>query len=285
MGFELETLGNKEFLRITDGDTPFVSMPIRMLSIDTPEVHYPGNQAPSKHDEKLAQLADWIREGVAPVRSDLGRYLYPRLKTGEAGTLQGRQGASAAARLNELIEEKLTRPSGKRRSVYLRSANEPFDSYGRLLAYMAPNYSKKERSSMTRREMATFNLLMVESGWAASFLIYPNLPRHLDLVLLQESAMAAYDEKRGAWAEPLMLTGYEFRMCVRLYDITKKLASKEKLGTGEKEVWIERFCVDMTTQKIFYPQDYYRVLPYNRIFVWPKDVADAVERMNLLTSE
>ena len=51
-GFELDTLGKKKYLKATDGDTPYVSTPIRMLSIDTPEVHYPGNQKPSKQDEK-----------------------------------------------------------------------------------------------------------------------------------------------------------------------------------------------------------------------------------------
>lgn len=40
-GFELDYLGKKECLTPpTDGDTPYVSMTIRMLSIDTPEVHY-----------------------------------------------------------------------------------------------------------------------------------------------------------------------------------------------------------------------------------------------------
>jgi hypothetical protein len=38
----------------------------------------------------------------------------------------------------------------------------------------------------------------------------------------------------------------------------------------------------MTTREVFYPQDYYKVKPYNRIFVWPDDVAEAVAKMNLL---
>ncbi len=29
-GFELDSLGNKEFLRITDGDTSYISMSVRM---------------------------------------------------------------------------------------------------------------------------------------------------------------------------------------------------------------------------------------------------------------
>ncbi len=41
-------------------------------------------------------------------------------------------------------------------------------------------------------------------------------------MLLQVVAKDACEDQKGAWADPEMLTGYEFRMCVRLYDITKK---------------------------------------------------------------
>jgi len=284
-GFELDALGTKEYLKVTDGDTPYVSVSIRMLSIDTPEVHYPGRQKPSKHDAKLAQLADWIKAGKAPVSSGLAKHLHPKLSTGTAGTLQESQGESATAKLQELLEEKLTRPSGSKRRVFLQAADQRFDQYGRLLAYMAPHYSAKERESMSRKERATFNLLMVESGWAAPFPIYPSIPRYVDLVMLQEAAKDAYDNKRGAWADPMTLTGYEFRMCVRLYGVTKKLVGGQSLSSEERYGWGARFCVDMTTREIFYPQSYYNVAPYNRIFIWPEDVAEAVSRMNLLPAE
>jgi hypothetical protein len=41
----------------------------------------------------------------------------------------------------------------------------------------------------------------------------------------------------------------------------------------------------MSTREIFYPQDYYKVKPYNRIFVWSEDVSEAVARMNLQPPE
>jgi endonuclease YncB( thermonuclease family) len=197
-GSELDALGKKKYLRATDGDTPYVSMSIRMLSIDTPEVHYPGNQKTSKQDEKLAQLADWIQAGKAPVSSGLAQHLRPKLATGKAGTLQESHGESATVKFKELIDEKLTRPSGSKRRVFLRAADQHFDQYGRLLAYMAPSYSSTELASMTRKERATFNLLMVESGWAATFPIYPSIPSYADLVLLQEVAKDACDNKKGA---------------------------------------------------------------------------------------
>jgi endonuclease YncB( thermonuclease family) len=148
-GLELDTLGKKKYLRATDGDTPYVSMSIRMLSIDTPEVHYPGNQKPSKQDEKLAQLSDWIQAGEAPVSSGLAQHLYPKLATGTAGTLQESQGESATDKFKELLNEKLKRPSGTKRSVFLRAADIPFDRYGRLLAYMAPSYNSKMRMDLS----------------------------------------------------------------------------------------------------------------------------------------
>jgi len=281
-GREVDSLGRKGFLRVTDGDTPYVSMSIRMLSIDAPEVHYPGNQKPSKQDANLAQLAEWIKNRKAPVSRDLGEYLYPKLATGKAGTLQEEQGNQATNALQNLLNKKLTLRSGKKRELFLYASNEHFDQYGRLLVYMAPYYTDEERGLMSRKERATFNLLIVESGWAASFPIYPSIPRVTDLVMLQEAAKNAFDGEKGIWADPMTLTGYEFRMCVKLYDVTQKILDGKKLGRSEREGWISRYCVDMTTREVFFPQDYFKVKPYNRIFVWPDDISEAVGKMNLL---
>lgn len=284
-GLELDSLGKKEYLSVTDGDTPYVSISIRMLSIDTPEVHYPGNQKPSKQDENLAQLAAWIQAGKAPINSGLAQHLHPKLATGTAGTLQEQQGKQATNKFEELLNEKLTRPSGSKRRVFLRSADQPFDQYGRLLAYIAPSYTTQELASMSYKERATFNLLMIESGWAAPFPIYPSIPKYYDLMLLQEIAKDACDNHRGVWADPLTLTGYEFRMCVKLYQVTKKLVDGKKLSSSELFGWISRFCVDMTTREVFFPQNYYKVAPYNRIFVWPEDAAEATARLNLVPAD
>ena len=284
-GFEVDSLGTKRYDRATDGDTPYVSMSIRMLSIDTPEVHYPGNQSPAKHDAPLKQLADWVKAEKAPINKGLGDYLYPKLATGTAGTLQKEQGDKATDKFEELLEAKLKLPSGRRRSVFLLAADEHFDAYGRLLAYMAPSYKAEERESMSPEERATFNLLMVESGWAATFPVYPSVPKHMDLVMLQKAAKDAFEQKKGAWADPNALTGYEFRMCVKLYKITKSLLGGKKLSSKEKYGWISRFCADMTTKEIFYPQDYCKVKPHDRIFICPDDVAEAVGKMNLIPAK
>ena len=280
-GFELDSVGKKTYLRATDGDTPYISVPIRMLSIDTPEVHYPGNQKPSKHDSKLKQLADWIDQEKAPIRGGLAEYIYPKLASGKAGTLQENQGKEATIEFKKLLDQELTRPSGSKRKIFLYAAEEHFDSYGRLLAYMSPYYSSKELSTMPGEKRDTFNLKMVKSGWAAPFLIYPSLPKHLDLLRFQSVGKDAYENKKGAWQDPLTLTGYEFRMCVKLYNVTKKLVSGKKVTSSVRNGWVSRYCTDMTTCKIYYPWDYYKVEPYNRIFIWPEDVTEAVSKMNL----
>lgn len=282
MGLELDSLGKKKYVSATDGDTPYVSISIRMLSIDAPEVHYPGTTKPSKYDDKLKELADLIDAGKAPIEHDLANFLKEKLKTGKAGTLQETQGLQATEEFHKIVSASLTKPNGKKRNVFLLAADEHFDQYGRLLAYMSPYYEQAELATLSLRQRATFNLMMIEAGWAASFPIYPSLPKNVDLILMHDVAKEAYDNKKGIWADPYTLLGYEYRMCVRLYEITKKLISGKKVSSQERKSWIERFCVDMTSREIFYPQEYFKVKPYNRIFIWPVDVTEAVARMNLV---
>jgi endonuclease YncB( thermonuclease family) len=281
-GFELDSLGQKKITRITDGDTPFIEMSIRMLSIDTPELHYPGMTSPDKFDAKFKKLADWIGQGSAPLSPGLGDYLKKKLGTGKAGRLHKEQGEKAREQFQKLLDTKLKAKNGKKKPVFLRAADEHFDQYGRLLAYLSPHYTREQLAAMTLKERATFNLLMVESGWAASFPIYPSLPKIDDFALLQEAGQGAFEKPKGVWKNPLSLTGYEYRMCVRLFEITEMLVSGGTVSEKVKSSWIERYCVDITTAQLFNPEDYYKVLPYNRLFLWPKDVAEAKAKLNLV---
>lgn len=88
-GTTFDSIGTKRYVRHSDGDTPTISTAIRMLSIDTPELHYPENSKPSKHDAKFADLAGWLQQGLAPADRDLAAYLAPRLATGDTGTRHG----------------------------------------------------------------------------------------------------------------------------------------------------------------------------------------------------
>jgi len=278
-GISLDTLLGNKFIRTKDGDTPVVSMSIRMLSIDTPET----TDSASNQNKSLKQLATWIKEKKAPIKNELADHLLPKLDSGQAGTLQKNQGKQATVYFKELLEKKLTKPNGDKRDLFLRAADEHFDQYGRLLSYLAPKYSYEELESMSLKDRATFNLLMVDSGWAASFPIYPSIPKYSDLRLLREAAKDAIENKRGAWANQLSLTGYEYRMCKRLYSTTKKMVVDGDPMYGSRRYdWISRYCVDMMDRRIYYPQDYYMVEPFNRIFIWPKDVVEAVAKMNLI---
>lgn len=282
-GFEFDRLGRTTVSGTpADGDTPNVRVAIRLLSVDTAETAFPGVGKPSNSDEDLAELAHWIRQGQAPVDDALAEHLYPRLATGVAGTLQQTQGEAAKAFLHNLMEQRLAKDNGRKRTLFLRSANQHFDHHGRLLAYMAPAFSKSELARMSRSERSTFNLLMVESGWAATLIIFPALARYEDITLFHAAARLACEEGRGAWAEKMMLTGYEWRMCTRLHRITKRVIAGDTLNGHDREAWIQRYCMDLTTLEVTSPQHYHRIAPYNRVFIWPRDVNRAVSQLNLL---
>ncbi|MEE9457346.1 MAG: thermonuclease family protein [bacterium] len=282
-GEELDSIGKSRYWNHTDGDTTSVITNIRLLSIDTAELHYQGH--PHNHDGKLKELADWIYEGRLRLSTRLSEHLHERLTTGTAGTLQERQGEEAKAEFERLVQTKLTKANGDRRPIRLIAADEHFDQYGRLLAYVFPRYTPTESWTMSYAELASLNFYMVESGWAALFPIYPSLPRHLDLVMFQKAAREAYENKKGAWAEPLAIPGYEYRMCLRLHKVARKVVAGEKVREGNVYGCAHRFCADVTTKEIFYPVNYYKVPPYNRLFVWPKHVVDAVGKLNLRPSE
>jgi pimeloyl-ACP methyl ester carboxylesterase len=62
-------------------------MPVRMLSVDTPEVTARTDDRAARIDQEFQQLAEWIRDGKAPVEAPLAGFLLPKLDTGRAGRL------------------------------------------------------------------------------------------------------------------------------------------------------------------------------------------------------
>jgi endonuclease YncB( thermonuclease family) len=278
-GSELDHIGTKKLLDFTDGDTPNIRVPIRMLSIDTPETY----KNPRVQDEKFNKLVDWLHQGIAPINQDLSDYLSPRLATGDAGTRQEDQGNAAKTFIDDLARRRLNdRPGAGPRNLFVRVADRPFEKRGRLLAYVAPSYSREERDRMTRRERSTFNLDMVAAGWAASFVLYPNIPNELDLPILHSAAREAVQGGKGAWADPNVLTGYEFRMLDRLFEVTEDIANGREVTGHRRSGWVTRYCADMTTGTLYQPQDYFKAAPENRLFIWPEDTRQAVADLNLV---
>lgn len=283
-GVSLPSLGARALLDVTDGDTPNIRMPIRMLSVDTPEVTAGTAQRATEIDQQLAQLAEWIKQDRAPISRPLADYLLPKLGTGRAGRLQFQQGEQASAFAKQNTEIRLTRPDGSKRKLFIRTTDRPFDDNGRLFAYIAPNYSEAERRTLTRKQRATVNLDLIESGWAAPFVIYPAIPGELDLPLLLDAAGAALSKRCGIWEDADTLPAYEYRAVEKLYRITRRIVEGETLRGGEAFSWRERYCVDMRTRTLHGPEDYFDISPPYRLWIWPTDVGDTVGRLNLIPS-
>ncbi len=77
--FNLDQIGQKRLVDISDGDTPNIRMNVRMLSIDTPET----STMQLKKAEMaghFADLARWIESGGSPVGDALATHLLPRIK-------------------------------------------------------------------------------------------------------------------------------------------------------------------------------------------------------------
>lgn len=64
-GANMPSLGARALVDTTDGDTPNLRMPVRMLSVDTPEVTARTADRASDIDQEFKQLAQWIRQGKA----------------------------------------------------------------------------------------------------------------------------------------------------------------------------------------------------------------------------
>jgi endonuclease YncB( thermonuclease family) len=284
-GVTMSSGDTHELVDITDGDTPNIRMPVRMLSVDTPEVTARSEARASAIDQEFLQLAEWIKLGKAPISAPLGEFLLPKLTTGTAGTRQYTQGKAASAFAKQNAENRLTRPGGAKRTLFVRTdRSNAFDDHGRLLAYVAPNYTAAERKNLTREQRSTFNLDMIRSGWAASFVIYPAIPGELDLPMLIDDAVTATAEQRGIWADPDTLLAYEYRSLERLFQTTRKLVDGEDLSPAETFSWRERYCVDMRTRVLHGPEDYFTIAPPYRLWLWPQDVQDAVGTLNLVPS-
>ncbi len=283
-GENLPSLGSRALVDVTDGDTPTIRMPIRMLSVDTPEVTAHSEAGARKVDEVFVQLAQWIHQGKAPVTQAFADYILPKLDAANAGSLQYQQGKAASEFAKANIERRLTRATGSKRNLFIRTADQAFDPNHRLLAYVAPNYSAAELASLSRLERSTFNLDLIAQGWASPFIIFPNIPGELDLPLYLHLAVAAYEEKKGIWAETLTMPAYEYRMCEKLYAISKALVEGKTLRSSERYAWRSRYCADMRMRLLYGPEQYFQIPPAYRLWLWPNDVQKAVSALNLVPS-
>lgn len=266
-----------ELLSTSDGDTPVIRQPVRMVSCDTPEkAHYAGR-------------AETAQVTLDACRERLTGGFYDALPRGLRTYLAGRLTRDAAARHIAAAEEaskafvalqddRLTLPDGRRRKVGVIPTGEIIDRYGRMLAYLTPWFSGGRSDPLPPKDSPqrrTFNLDMVAAGWAATFLIYPSLPRNDDLNLLVAEGREAFARKRGMWkvGGPKLLLAYEYRMCV-------KLGRAKTAAAGIQEAF-QRTCVDLRSNRLVGPFDYHKVPPADRLWVWNEDVEEATAALGL----
>ncbi|UVS69852.1 thermonuclease family protein [Nitrososphaera viennensis] len=259
--------------RVSDGDTPVVEQPVRMVSCDTPEkAGYAGKPETSQPKlEKCRQrlVGEYYNGHLA---AGLRDYLASRI-TPDAAQRHIGAGYDASREFERMLEERLALPDGKRRKTAVIPTGEIIDRYGRMLAYISPWFAgEKEGDPLPPKDdprRKTFNLEMVETGWAASFPIYPSLPGNDDMNRLIAGAEDAWNGKKGMWAQygKDLLLAYEYRMCI-------KLANAASPEEGVKEAF-QRHCVDLAALKIVGKYDFYKVPPPYRLWVWEGDLEKA----------
>jgi endonuclease YncB( thermonuclease family) len=255
-------------LRSSDGDTPLVEQPIRMVSCDTPEkAGYAGGPivAQAKLDVARERLAGGFYDELPAA---LRRHFIARLGPG-AALRHLDAGQRASEEFERLLARRLLRPDGTRRALAVVPTGELIDRYGRLLAYFAPYFRKPELPPKGDPERRTFNCDMVALGWSAFFPLYPSLPSDDDLALVVAAAIDAWTRRLGAWHEfgSRLLLAYEYRMAI-------KLAEAKSAAAGIATAF-QRSCVDLRNRRDVGRFGWTRVPPPYRLWYWLDDTRSA----------
>lgn len=263
--------------RTSDGDTPVIEQPVRMVSCDTPEkAQYAGSPPVSqpKLDTCRERLLNGFYDELPP---GFRTYLVDKL-TPDAAERHVDAGVRATQVFDATLERRLTRPDGRVRSVATIPTGEIIDGYGRLLAYIAPWFSGGQTDPLPPRghpDRRTVNLDMIESGWAAFFPIYPSLPRNEDMNRAIAAAEQAWNDRRGAWNEfgDNLLLAYEFRLCIKL-----GTAATAAEGIGRA---FQRVCIDLRDLSQRGLHGWHDVPPPWRLWVWADDIDAARPALGL----
>ena len=119
----------------------------------------------------------------------------------------------ASAHFQVFMDTRLQVDGETRRRLAVFSTEELINIYCRLLAYIVPWLNCDEVPPFGDPERRTFNLQMLETGWAALFIIYPSLPKAQDFQLAGDAAADAFDEPLYQWQNGGgFLPGYGYRM-------------------------------------------------------------------------
>jgi hypothetical protein len=137
---------------------------------------------------------------------------------------------------------------------------------------------------MTRQQRATFNLDLVEAGHAAPFVIYPSVPGELDLPLLLEAASAAVADRVASGRIPRRCWPMSTALWRSYFKWPARSSTTGRSDRGEVRSWRERYCVDVRTRSLHGPEDYFGIAPEYRLWIWPRDLNEAIGRLNLVPS-
>jgi endonuclease YncB( thermonuclease family) len=263
----------------SDGDTPIIQMPIRMVSCDTPEKDgYAGKPETAQKTLELAKQ-NLSNNFYSNIPQDTKEYFIKKL-TNKAAEDHINAGHDASSFFGKILDDRLVQDDGKKRQIAVISTGEKVDIHGRLLAYIAPWFAGTKKDPMPAKEdprKRTFNLEMIESGWAALFPIYPSLPKDDDLDIAIKAAETAWN-KQGIWKKygKNILLAYEFRMCV-------KLARAKSQSLGIKKAF-ERTCVDLRDLSVVGKFEFVDVPPPYRMWIWNMDLKEAIDVLKLKTA-
>jgi endonuclease YncB( thermonuclease family) len=278
---ETRKAASRKLIRASDGDTPVIEQPIRAVSCDTPEKGgYAGN--PPISQPKLDRCRQRLTSGFFPtLPAGLVTYLANKI-TNDAAQRHIGAALRASQEFDLLLETRLTKPNGAKRSLAVIPTGEIIDTYSRMLAYFAPWFANNAADPLpppNHPDRETFNLSMIKNGWAASFPVYPSLPKPADMTLLADAAEAAWTAKLGAWLEfgANVLLGYEYRMCIKLAG----KGTQEDVPADLVASAFQRVCVDLRDCKILGELDFWKTDPPYRLWVWKKDMAEATAELGL----
>lgn len=274
-----------------DGDTPHITQPIRLVSVDTPEKESVAGK-PATAQKKLDLTRKRIEDGLFGelLEDGLAAYLLGKL-TDDAAERHIAAGHGASEAFQKLLDQRAPRNAQQKRSLAVMPTGEIIDRYGRMLAYVAPWLANPKDIPIGDPRRATFNLNLIESGWGAFFPIYPSLPKTADLKLAVAGAEAAWKKKKGQWSKgnANLLLAYEYRAVVKLAGEPGKGSFKPGVSAAAKKVAagdlldkaFQRICVDIRTARIYGLQGFHAIEPPARLWVWEQDRDRAIKDMGL----
>jgi endonuclease YncB( thermonuclease family) len=221
----------------SDGDSLYITGSfenelVRLLGIDAPEIRGL-NLYYLKKSGFLGTLDDQLQQ-----------YLQPKL-TKESIKTHKNLGFEARDYLESILEEDLV----------VTFDREVFDRYERLLVYLSANEHK------------SYNLLLIQAGYALPYLIYPNAVTPTEdgewnyekIEEIQKTTIGARKHNLGIWVHiDQILLPMELRFLTR-----RELPQK--------------YCADLESHFLYPPEHYFKIPIENRLFFYPKDVILALQ--------